>query len=238
MRSNPPASSPRRRHRWLRGLIPAFVLVLATSACGGLDPLLGSDEGASSGGNETGITEDTDTAGSPEPPPKSAAVPDEAGGDEAAEQRGSSSVTGGVGGGTVTIDGTTIELDQTLLCEPPDGIAGEGTGVQEMMDSMETMNLHSPSDEGHFAVYLADLGFRSLSIEWDPGSGDARYTADFADIEGDGSWLDAEAMDEPKHDPLQVSGDRATGTATLRETSGNGLIEVSFDLPIPSEASC
>lgn len=248
MRSHPPRSPSRRRERPLGGLLTAFVLVVAATACDTLDPLLGSEGAADEGAADEGATEveaaeDTDQDASQGSPPESNATGSDATEstpveDDSDEPRETSSVAGGVGGGTVTIDGTTIGLDRTVLCEPPDNVAGEGTGVQEMIDSMETLNLHSPSDVGNLAIYLADLGFRSLEISWDQGPGEARYTANFGDLEGDGSWFDSESMDEPEHDPLQVTGDRATGTATLQETGGNSPIEVSYDLPIPDEATC
>lgn len=242
MRSPLPTNPSRHRKRPLGALLTALVLVLAATACDALDPLLGSEEDVEESVAEAEAeAEDANQAGSPEPPPESTSTepaPAESAPveDDRDEPRERSSVAGGAGGGTVTVDGTTIDLDRTLLCEPPDNIAGEGTGVQEMIDSMETLNLHSASDEGNLAVYLADLGFRSLEIGWDQGPGEARYTANFGDFEGDGSWFDSETMDPPEHAPLQIAGDRATGTATL--TGGNGPIEVSFDLPIPSEASC
>ena len=199
------------------------VLLLGACSTGDAEGLAAStsedpDEGAASDAGEV--------IGADEPDPK----PD---GDD---DHDAPSSTGD--GGSVTVDGTTYATGRTMLCDPPDDIGG-GEGVAEMVEDMETMNLHSTTDVGQFAVYLAEIGFRSLELTWDQGPGEGIYKANFGDPTNDGIWvLMDESFEEPDHSPLDVAGGRATGQATLEAVQGDGHLDVSYDLVIPDEATC
>lgn len=205
--------------RLLRTLIALALAGSALAACGN------DDDGAAapgSGGDDTAIQSDTDDNGATDD------------GDDGEWPPASALGTGAAG--TVTIDGTTYQLDAVRECDVTDFAAGDNRDREWMV---EAIGLSDPevewSDEVEVWVYT-----ESLTNPVKDGQGIRYYGPEGLydnTASGDGdlnmAWTSGTTtLDGP---PLDITDDRITGELFLRSGLGNPNVDVTVDLAQPTD---
>ncbi len=130
--------------------------------------------------------------------------------------------------GSVTIDGVEHALARIERCVPTDQTAAR---IEEIdgIDSLDTLNLVASGEDGLFEMYYADVGMRSVTLRWS-GAGEPLEVA-YTKVTADADWIDGQGT-RADGEPLMLSEGIAIGGGSFQ-----GL-DVSFELPIPQEASC
>jgi hypothetical protein len=124
--------------------------------------------------------------------------------------------------GEVVIDGVTHGINEMLRCEPfgddPDSLDLTAIGQGYTLFIVIEFFVGSP--------------FHELSIQGNAAGG--VFSAAASEIGG--SWITVDTEETLDGPPFTVSGDRISGAMTLVESfSGNGTLDVSFDVPVPSD---
>jgi hypothetical protein len=187
----------------------ALVLALLAVACGGDDnPAATAAPGAATQAAAAGPAGDDDGD-------DGAAAGDDGGGDAPAPQL----PAGVTGDGGITIDGESYAVEAVFRCEP-------------FNDGERDLDLTAMAGTVTFFVYISEfMGVSSheLSLQGPMGI----FSGMHSQIGDD--WFDEnlEPVDGP---PFEVDGNRVRGAMTLIEArEGVEAIDVSFELPIPSE---
>lgn len=208
------------------------MIALVLSACGG------------GGSAETGDEPAPTTSAAP--PEVSSTVDEGSSGQALAGSSGPAA--GGVG--TFTVDGETFDNVPVARCEPfsvGDEPNEDDLSLVALVGSMEGLNLDLSNSDG-FAMgdnEMITFTQQTLNVDYSR-SGDAgieQFTG-FASNDIDDDWYidgapmpgeDKTAMGEP---PFARDGGRISGSMTLDQDwpeGSTGVVEVSFDLEIPSE---
>jgi len=198
---------------------PVLLLMgIALTACGG------------EGSTGTTITSTADgIVGEEEAAEEAAEEATEEAADEATEEAADDDVAPDSGpSGSVTIDGVEYALARIERCVPTDQTAAR---IEEIdgIDSLDTLNLVASGEDGLFEMYYADVGMRSVTLRWS-GAGEPLEVA-YTKVTADADWIDGQGT-RADGDPLMLSEGIAIGGGSFQ-----GL-DVSFELPIPQEASC
>lgn len=195
-------------------LLPALLLVLGVlAACG--------DEGDA--GDASSATGDGETAGD-------ADLADDNATEDGNEAGGGEPAPGGGGAGTVTVDGTTYDIDETRTCDPAE------VDVDIVERELELQGAGSSGDERvQIDVYIEELGGTPThQVSWSGPEG--IYGGAASDFGG--GWTDPEAGTTLDGPPIEVDGDRVSGELSAPSSTGDGdSIDVSFDLALPTDFS-
>lgn len=194
--------------RRLATLAIAFLLMGFLAACG-------DDDGDTSApSDDTSAVDDSD------------APADDGDADAPADDEEGDSVpeVGSGDAGTVTIDGTTYDMNQALLCDPD-------SADTEMSD--RELELQVLGEGGNqLDVYISEMaGVPLHDVSWAGPEG--IYGNGISQMGG--AWT-GQAGDTYADPPISVDGNRATGSVVLYDAmTMEESIELDFDVVIPSE---
>lgn len=205
-------------------VLTVLLVLLTMVACGGDDDSSNSSAPSNDAPAASGSSATDDNSDSTDDEDKAT---DES--DESNDESGSPG--GGDAIGSIEVDGQTFDVQEMLRCEPSfDGednldLQASGIGLRLFI------YINTPLGSAN-ALVAHELSIQGSAIG---SGGQTGVFSGAANSTQGGPWLDEDANPLPGP-PFTVAGDRVSGSLILADARGGAeTIDVSFDVPIPSE---